>query len=321
MPPGTPFSHRPLTLDDADLVADVMSEADPDDPADPAGQRAWLKRDDLASRAQRYVIELEGRPVGFAGHSHPRWEEVQHRYGRVLADLRPPHRTAGHLDSLIEWAEAMAREDGVATATMRVRESDVARLDVTARRGYREQRRGHWWQLDLEANREPLLAMARESRAKMAAHGVELLTVDRTDDPEIWRRMHALSNQAIQDIPTTVPIQPESFEAFMTEVSSPAVRPDRVWVARSGDEVVGISYLEYPPQRGHVWTGWTCTARSVRGRGVARAVKVESVVQALELGVGLVRTENDGENEPILHLNHAMGYRPIPGMVEVFKEL
>ena len=35
--------------------------------------------------------------------------------------------------------------------------------------------------------------------------------------------------------------------------------------ARSGDEIVGISLLAYPPVRGIVVTEWTGTARSVRG--------------------------------------------------------
>jgi hypothetical protein len=30
----------------------------------------------------------------------------------------------------------------------------------------------------------------------------------------------------------------------------------------------------------------------------------------------VVRTENDGENEPILHINQELGYRPIRGMIQ-----
>jgi len=33
-----------------------------------------------------------------------------------------------------------------------------------------------------------------------------------------------------------------------------------------------------------------------------------------------VRTENDGENAPILHLNEAMGYTRIPGWVQYLKD-
>jgi len=94
-----------------------------------------------------------------------------------------------------------------------------------------------------------------------------------------------------------------------------------MWIARKGDAVVGVSVLLYPATRGNVWTDWTGTARSVRGRGVARALKLETVTQAIDLGVDRVRTENDGANAPILHLNAEMGYVRIPGWIQYLKDV
>ena len=100
-------------------------------------------------------------------------------------------------------------------------------------------------------------------------------------------------------------------------VADLALRP--AWIARTGDDVVGVSMLIYPPVRGVVMTDWTATARSVRGRGVARALKCETVAQAMALGVTRVRTDNDSTNAPILHLNAAMGYVRRPDKVEFHK--
>ena len=47
------------------------------------------------------------------------------------------------------------------------------------------------------------------------------------------------------------------------------------------NDIVGISQLAYPPVRGVVSTDWTGTARKVRGRGVARALKCETLMQAI----------------------------------------
>ena len=63
----------------------------------------------------------------------------------------------------------------------------------------------------------------------------------------------------------------------------------------------------------HDYTG---TARSVRGQGVARALKYETVAQAIALGQQRVRTNNDAENAPILKLNAEMGYTRIPGWIQ-----
>ena len=102
--------------------------------------------------------------------------------------------------------------------------------------------------------------------------------------------------------------------------ASPEFRSDRSWIARDGDEVVAWSFLKYP-RVGRVWTGYTCSARSHRGRGIARAVKMETLGQAIELGVTSVRTDNDEANAPMLHINEKLGYHRIPGFVSYLKDV
>jgi len=55
----------------------------------------------------------------------------------------------------------------------------------------------------------------------------------------------------------------------------------------------GVSVLSYPQVRGMPGTDRTATARSIRGRGVARALKLETLAQAMSLGVRRVQTGND----------------------------
>jgi len=80
------------------------------------------------------------------------------------------------------------------------------------------------------------------------------------------------------------------------------------------------SVLGYPPVRGIVGTEWTATARRVRGRGIARALKCETLIQALALGVDRVRTGNDAANDPILHINATMGYQSWVGNINFLKD-
>jgi hypothetical protein len=61
--------------------------------------------------------------------------------------------------------------------------------------------------------------------------------------------------------------------------------------------------------------------KEYRGLGVARAVKLETLGQAIELGVALVKTNNDLENSVILHLNESLGYEPLPGLITHLKSL
>ena len=82
-----------------------------------------------------------------------------------------------------------------------------------------------------------------------------------------------------------------------------------------------MSFLRFPPVRGHVWTGFTCSHPDYRGRGIARAVKLQSLAQAIELGIPSVRTGNDSENAPMLHINEALGYHSRPGFASFVKRV
>jgi RimJ/RimL family protein N-acetyltransferase len=122
-------------------------------------------------------------------------------------------------------------------------------------------------------------------------------------------------------VPHTLPIVTEAFEDFERRVRAPDRRDDRWWIACDGDRVIAMSYLKYPPVRGTVWTGFTCADREYRGRGVARAVKLQSLAQAVVLGVPEVQTDNDSENAPMLHINETLGYERRPGWVEHHKRV
>jgi len=141
------------------------------------------------------------------------------------------------------------------------------------------------------------------------------------DDPDKFRKLYRLNEETIQDVPHSLPIVTEAFEDFEKRTRAPDRRDDRWWIAVHGDEVVAMSYLKFPPVRGAVWTGFTCAAREHRGRGIARAVKLQSLAQAVELGIPTVRTDNDAENAPMLHINEALGYVRRPGWVEHHKRV
>ena len=43
--------------------------------------------------------------------------------------------------------------------------------------------------------------------------------------------------------------------------------------------------------------------------------------QAVDVGVTRVRTDNDEENAPMLHINEQLGYERIPGVLSFLKRL
>jgi GNAT superfamily N-acetyltransferase len=268
---------------------------------------------------ERFVLLLGPTPVGFAWHRHEPWDQLPKRYGRIEANLSEDLRTTERQAEAYDFIEARARASGAEYLFTKVHSRDDLALATLKARGYREERRHEELELDLVAHGQHLLGMLEASRSRVREQGIRLLPLAQDHDPERYRKLYAMNVQAQQDVPTTVPWVPPPFELFMEFLQSPDIREDRLWIARSGDAVLGISLLSYPPTVGVVYTQWTATARSVRGRGFARALKLETLGQAIGLGVKRVRTANDAENAPILHLNYALGYVRIPGWVQLLR--
>ncbi|TME26629.1 MAG: GNAT family N-acetyltransferase [Chloroflexi bacterium] len=310
---------RPAKIDDAVFAADLLTAVFPDDPVDPVQQEHSWRNPDSNAKNERFVGELAGKPVAFAQQRHVVWDQMPKRYGSLTAELLPSHRTPERLDALFAAMEDRSRDDGTRTFTFWTWAHDQPRIDVVAKRGYDEVRRQRFWQLDLGPNRSKIETMATQSRSQMRASGIQVLTLDKDNDPAKFTKLWKMSDEAIHDIPTTVPHTDTPFDDFMKWMRSPGVHEDRVWIAREGDAILGVSLLNYPPKRGVVATDWTGVARAGRGRGIARALKCETVMQAIALGVDKVRTDNDSQNAPILHINESMGYRLRAEMIQFMR--
>ncbi len=70
-----------------------------------------------------------------------------------------------------------------------------------------------------------------------------------------------------------------------------------------------------------MWNAYTGVDRAYRGRGVARALKLRTIQWARQNNVDFIYTGNDIANQRMLAINVQLGYEPLPGWVEVVKEL
>ena len=316
------FDMRAATLDDIGIVADLEATRDPDDPRDPEMMRFWWTSGSLSQVFSRLVAVENDQAVAFMVASHERWGDAPERFGSLRAVIRSDRWSEHEYVRLIAKGEEWLGSEGVVSAVNRVREDFSHELEALERIGYREVRRQNFSELDLVANHDDLLRGLAEERREMKEQGVRMLTLSEYKDSERMVKLHEMMAAAEQDIPSTVPIPRQSFEEWMRfTFDDPGVREDRFWIALEGDAVVGLSYLQFPPVRGLPWTAFTATSKEVRGRGIARALKYESMAQAVELGYKRVRTANDGANAPILHINKEMGYRLVSPVIELHRSL
>ena len=320
-PTKNDLAFAPAKAGDAAFAADVDTAVRPSAPRDPITYEYWWSQLNENWTVARFVVTRGGTRVGYATAEHPRWEVQPDRYGTVGGNFLPAERTAARLDAMYAAMEERVIAEGAKILAAWANEDDPVRIETLLARAYKEDRRSRRWELDLVANREKLLAMTDESRARMSREGVRILTLAADDDPRVIEKVWRLSEEAGDDVPTTEPRVPEEMASYTRWVNAPEIHRDRFWIARLGTDVVGVSVLGYPPVRGLVNTEWTATARSVRGRGVARALKCETVAQAITLGVDRVRTGNDAANDPILHINETMGYHGVPGAMSYLRSV
>ena len=314
--------YRPveLTREDAELLAELMTRANPDEPEDPVVQLHALFNPTPGYARERFVLEIEGQSVGVARHGHP-LKATPDSYAGSRVALVPEARSVAALVHAYGFLETRVRAAGVRTLTTHVLEDDDDQRLALEQCGWTKDRVSKVWELDLVAGRERILAMAAETREAAARLGIRCLPLAAETDPQRYEKIHDMGERAAQDIPTTLPIPRGELAEFMAQLASPDLSEDRFWIAKDGDRYAGLSHLRYPPVRGNVWTGYTATAPEYRGRGIAKAVKMETLVQAIELGITRVRTDNDSENAPMLHINEQLGYTSLPALASYLKRL
>jgi len=318
----THFSLRTVELADAEAYAGVVHAIHPDETADPDVLRArW--RDEAAdpTRQARYLVLNEKRVCGLAFWTLVSGPMAQHpRLANVNVRLAPEQQSQAEFDWILRRMEIEASAAGAIIVRAVTREDEPFHRTNLARHGYLTDRVSRSWQLNLVLERGRLLEARAASREAMRRHDFNLSALTEIAHRYPWSRLYQLAAETIPEIPTTIPEPVPSREAWMQQMQGPDVHEDRIWTAWNWSRLIGYSYLSYPAA-GDVWTGYTAVTKEHRGRGVARAVKLETVGQAIDLGVALVKTNNDLENSAILHINESLGYEPLPGLITHLKSL
>ena len=312
---------RKATLDDAPLAADLMTASSPLHAQDPIVTRYRWEQTRRGWSVGRYIADVDGRTVAYLDWMHGPADQDPERHCAVEVALDRAHLDVELLTFLWRWLSGEAEATGSLKLEAYAAEDEPEVIEALGRSGYERDRLEKVWELDLRQHGEQLIGDAREAWSEAKTAGIDLLTVADWPDPHAMTKLHALDDLTRKDIPTTFPILPEPIEDFTRRASAPDRPHDVWWIALDGGRPVAMSYLRIPPVRGNAWTGYTCCDREYRGRGLARAVKLQSLAQAAERGVAFVYTDNDSENAPMLHINEKLGYRSRPGFVSLLKRV
>lgn len=124
------------------------------------------------------------------------------------------------------------------------------------------------------------------------------------------------------DIPLPGPFTEVPLEEFLNQyVRRPGTLPDGFFIARDGENYVGLSSLWREENTSDLWQIITGVRREYRRRGVALALKLSVMDYAKKRGAETIKTWNASTNLAMLSLNERLGYRRKVGWIAFEKSL
>ncbi|MFZ5817631.1 MAG: GNAT family N-acetyltransferase [Bacillota bacterium] len=272
-----------------------------------------MRRSDEAIRSQggsleRVVAEEGGQVVGYGFAEHAPW--MPENRWTLKAMVHPSARGRGAGKAIYARVKQIADGQGARSYEAWVRGEDEDSFAWAQRRGFVLDRERTESVLDLTRFDPSRFAGAIE---RVEAGGLRVAATTRVDE-DLLRRLWELDCAVTPDIPIWDPDEKlpsfEEFKRFWEE--EPA---ERMLVGCfDGERLVGASTIWFPVvEGGGAYTGFTGVLREYRGRGIALAVKLPTITEAIRRGITRMRTNNDPDNPPMLAVNEKLGYRLVPG--------
>lgn len=312
-------------FEDADYAAYVAirNRVWPDDPINERevryGESTW---DDARFHRQRLVAQDDGGDVvGFGAARHLREQFHPDKY-RVSIFIDPAARRHGHGGALYDALLDELRQRGAVSARGVVKESDAASIRFATSRGFVEARREWQSRLAVAAFEPATFAGARE---RVTDQGIEITTLaaETGTNPNLWPEMYELDTICASDMPDLDPFTPMSYDEFLkTYVTAPYVLADAFFLAKDGNHYVGVARLWSSEEEPDIlYQDLTGVLPEYRGKGIAMALKLETVDYARAAGKREIRTWNDTNNRAMLRINEAMGFAKQPAEIVFLNDL
>jgi GNAT superfamily N-acetyltransferase len=281
---------RPFAPEDAESAVSLLAKLVPATVHTPESL-GW--RQGVEPQRGSWVAVEDYEVIGFATAFLLLWTGEQGK-SRVWAGVREDRRRQGIGSKLWERALRHMREARRHTTEV---DGDAAGLEFVQHRGFTEYDSEVMSSLDLAG-------WAVESERRAGFRVVALGDLGARDE-DLFEFYGAAGG-----IPPGAPITSELFRTVI--LGNPTLDlSTSVVVLDDGGRIVSLSWLLVDRERARAENEWTATLPELRGRGLARLAKLESMRRAAESGIRELQTGNAPDNAPMRALNRSLGYREL----------
>lgn len=216
---------------------------------------------------------------------------------QLNAFLTPGSQDA--FDAVLDAVDAWTRDRGGVAMTAHVSGPSDDDLDAWIRSGFEQV--GERARVILDVSADDV------ARSGLPIDGLVISSL--AERPDLGDAADELWRVGLDDVPSALRFSSDAVPSLTDEMYAGGDRTHAILALDPGDRVVGLAMLVRtvdPAVAGH---RMTATARDWRGRGVAHALKVESIRWAAANGVTRLQASNDSENAPMKAINDRLGYR------------
>jgi GNAT superfamily N-acetyltransferase len=125
--------------------------------------------------------------------------------------------------------------------------------------------------------------------------------------------------QVLQDIPSTIPIQPISFERWRNFLNPPFLNRDHALIVMNKNSMIALMCLGNL-QEDFINIDHTSVARGYRRRGISTLLKCKAIELAKRWGAKRLKTQNH-EGNPMYKLNQDFGFKYTNTHMDGIKEI
>ncbi len=274
---------------------------------DARGHELWLNRrqkfDESCYFRRHYVVE-NGRQIIAYGAVEQTVYLPKYRL-LLLSDPRWLKRGVG--DLLLDRLTEDLVEAKAITVSCQQYASETELIDLLKRRGFEESSRVLDLRLDVtKADVSPFVTPL----------GISITTFaeERVRDPRCVEKLYELTALLSRDDPARAAFAPPAYNAreALMWLEMKYVLPDALFIAKRGDEYVGVSDVSlFEAVPGGLTQGFTGVKGEYRRRGLATALKAHGIDYARSHGYQIIQTFNTPEQTAIRALNEKLGFERV----------